>query len=139
MESSETSNVFIRRKSVHMDRNIDGLRERVAALWQFKSLYMGHFFHRFPLANQLALPESESLYGISQDVPMYVCASSYPSWIPVKSRFINIPLSNFKEVFCAFVVGKVSLILGMKYMWFCLFIWAGLSLHYLYLSTGDKL
>ena len=74
MESSETSNVFIRRKSVHMDRNIDGLRERVAALWQFKSLTWD-ISSRFPLANQLALPESESLYGISQDVPMYVCAS----------------------------------------------------------------
>ena len=42
--------------------------ERVVPYWQFESFY-GAFFSRFPLASHLALPGSESVFGISQRPP----------------------------------------------------------------------
>ena len=45
------------------------LGERVAPSWQFKSLIWG-ISSRFPLANHLALPGSESVFGITQGPPL---------------------------------------------------------------------
>ena len=48
--------------------------ERVEPLWQFKSLIWG-ISSMFPLTNHFDLPGSESVFGVSQDLPMYARAS----------------------------------------------------------------
>ena len=50
------------------------LRERVAPLWQFKSLIWG-ISSGFPLANHFNLTGSKSVFGIYQDFPMCARAS----------------------------------------------------------------
>ena len=57
-----------------MDRHTGGLRERVAPSWKFESLLWG-ISSRFPLANHFDLPGSKSIFGVSQDFPMWVHAS----------------------------------------------------------------
>ena len=49
-------------------------RARVAPLWQFESLLWG-ISSGFPLTNHFDLPGSESISGVSQDLPMCVCMS----------------------------------------------------------------
>ena len=67
MESSETSKVFFRSKSVEVDRHRVN-SERITPLWKFESLIRG-ISSGFPLANRLALPGSKSVYSTSQDPP----------------------------------------------------------------------
>ena len=52
-----------------MDRHTGELRERVTLLWEFESLIQA-ISSMFPLANHLALPGSESVFGISQGPPI---------------------------------------------------------------------
>ena len=61
-------------KRVHVDRHMGGLRERLVPLWWFESLIWG-ISSRFPMANHLALPGSESIFGLSQGPPMCMCVS----------------------------------------------------------------
>ena len=56
-----------------MDRHTGGLRERVAPLRQFESLLWG-ISSRFPLTNHFDLPDSKSVFGVSQDRP--TCAGT---------------------------------------------------------------
>ena len=65
MESSETR----KRSTVRVGRHMGGLGERVTPSWQFESLLWG-IPSGFPLANHLALPGSESVFGLSQGPPM---------------------------------------------------------------------
>ena len=46
--------------------------ERVAPMWEFESLTMGHFF-QVSLSNHLTLPGSESMFGLFQGSPVYMC------------------------------------------------------------------
>ena len=64
-ESSDTSEVFIRRKksTVPVDRQIGRPRERVTPPWWFESL-LWDISSRFPLTSHLALPGSESVFSI---------------------------------------------------------------------------
>ena len=72
-ESSEASKV-LGGKGVHMDRHTGGLRKRVTPSWQSESLLRG-ISSRFPLTNHLALPGSESVFGLSQGPPLCVITS----------------------------------------------------------------
>lgn len=64
MESSETTEVFIRRKKVHVNRHTWAGFER-----ELRSLIWGTS-PGFPLANHLALLGSESIFGITQGPPL---------------------------------------------------------------------
>ena len=68
MESSETINVFIRRKksTVCVDRHMESC--------PLESLF-GGIFSRFPLTNYLALTSFESEFVITQGPPMCAHAS----------------------------------------------------------------
>ena len=57
-----------KRSAVHVDRHMGGLRDRVSPSWQFESLLWG-ISSVFPLNNHLALPSSDSTFGVSQDIP----------------------------------------------------------------------
>ena len=61
------------KNTVHVDRHMGRLRERVTPAWQFESLIWG-ISSRFPLANHFGLPGSKSIFGVSQDFPMCVRA-----------------------------------------------------------------
>ena len=69
--------IYIYTHIVHVDRHVGRLRERererVEHLWLFELLLLC-IFSRFPLTNHLALPDSESVFGMSQVPPMCVCA-----------------------------------------------------------------
>ena len=56
-------------ETVRVDRHTGRLREKVVPSWEFESLLWG-IPSRFPLANHLAFPGSESVFGISQCPPM---------------------------------------------------------------------
>ena len=56
-----------------MDRHTGGLIERVTPFW-FESLLWG-ISSGFPLTSHLALPGSESVFGVSQGPPLCVCTS----------------------------------------------------------------
>ena len=58
-----------KKKRVHVDRNKDGLQERVTPFQSFKSLIWG-ISSRFPLSNHLDLAGSDLVFGVSQDPPM---------------------------------------------------------------------
>ena len=57
-----------------MDRHTGGLRERVVPSWSFESLIWG-ISSRFLLASHLALPGSESRFGLSQGPSLCARAS----------------------------------------------------------------
>jgi len=72
VESSETSKVFFRSKSVEVDRHRVN-SERITPLWKFESLIRG-ISSGFPLANRLALPGSEFISGSS---PVFTCQDGF--------------------------------------------------------------
>ena len=112
-------------KSIHVDRHTGGLRERVTHSWQFESLLWG-ISSRFPLTNHVALPGSESIFGISQGPPLCACVSLSQDgfqqrglWV-VDVTYYEVappPFLTSKEPFCACVVGEVSLTSRMRNMW----------------------
>ena len=57
--------VFVGDKRVHVDRHSGRLRERVPSLSYFESLTWDIYFGS-PLANYLALPGSESVFGLTK-------------------------------------------------------------------------
>ena len=63
-----------KRSTVCVDRHTGRLRERVTPSWQFESLIWG-ISSVFPLTNHFDLPGSESIFSVSQDLPMCACAS----------------------------------------------------------------
>ena len=97
MESGKTSKVFIKRKknTVHVDRPIGRLRERVShwvtPLWQFEFLLWG-ISYGFPL-DDLDLPGSQSIFGISQDPPMWVHTSLSQDGFYRKGIWVEYPLT----------------------------------------------
>ena len=98
MESSEASKVFIRREksTVRVYRHTGRLRERESlslALMQFESLLWGISLG-FPLANHYDLPGSQSLFGISQDPPMYAHASLSQDGFYRKGIWVEHPLTE---------------------------------------------
>ena len=85
-------------------------------IWGIES-YMGHFFQIFlwPVI-LLHSPGPESVFGLTQDPPLYACIS-WAKWILVKrpaGRLASLPFWPF----CTCVVGKVSLTLRRRSMWF---------------------
>ena len=74
MESSETSEVFIRRKKVCVDRLTQVGSEKELNLWGSLNHLYGDSSSGFPLANHLALPGSESIFGLTQGPPLCACA-----------------------------------------------------------------
>ena len=109
---------------------MSGLTERIVPFWQFKSLIWG-MSSGFPLANHLALPDSESELGVSQDPLMCVHTPLKPSgfyqkgiWVETASLDI-VPLSACKESFLC-VCGKgrsLDFFRNERYV-----VWAGPSL-----------
>ena len=97
MESGKTNKVFIKRKknTVHVDRNIGGLGERVShwitPFWWFEFLLWG-ISSGFPLAN-LDLPGSQSIFGISQDPPIWVYTSLSQDGFCQKGIWVEYPLT----------------------------------------------
>ena len=86
------------------------------------------------MANHFDLPGSESIFGISQDLPMCVHTSLSQDgfyrrglWIDLASFSIS-PLLTSKEPFCACVVGEVSWLLEWEICGLLSSIWAGRSL-----------
>ena len=85
--------------------------ERVALFWWFDSLLWG-ISNRFPLTNFLALPGSESVFGIYQGPPCVHTHISKPRWILVKRPMSSwcyyevtpSPFLTSKESFCTCVV-----------------------------------
>ena len=124
-----------------------GLRESYALVVVWIT-YMG-ISSAFLLANHLALPGSESIFGLSQGPPMCVCTSlsqvgfywrglwvgwHHLWWGEAPSLLIS------KQHFCTCGVRKVSLPSRMRNMWSPLGMAQLLFLFILeYLSTGDKL
>ena len=104
---------------------MDGLRERVAPLWKFESLLWG-ISSGFPLTNYLALPGSESVFGILQGPPLCACAflsqdgfQQRGLWV-VDITYYGVappPFLTSREPFCTCVVREVSLISRMGIMW----------------------
>ena len=116
-----------------MDRHKGGLRERVVPSWYFES-FIWVISSGFPLANHLALPGSESVFGLSQDPLMYACASLSQDGFQQRGLWVvdityygvtPLPFLSSKEPFYACVVGKLSLTSRMRNTWSL--IWAGLS------------
>ena len=97
MESGKTNEVFIKRKknTVHVDRNIGGLRERVShwitPFWWIEFLLWG-ISSGFPLAN-LDLPGSQSIFGIYQDPPIWVHTSLSQDGFCQKGSWVEYPLT----------------------------------------------
>ena len=87
MESSEISKVFIRRKKrvqyTWIDTQVDSERDRIA-LRAFELLLWG-ISSNFPLANHFDLPDSESVFGISQDPPKCAHTSLSQDGVYLKS------------------------------------------------------
>ena len=54
---------------MRVDRHTGGLRVRVVPAWWFESLIWG-ISSGFPLVSHLALPGSESVFGLSQAPPL---------------------------------------------------------------------
>ena len=100
--NSETSVYEEEKECVWIDRLS---RLRIVSLWWFESLTQG-ISSRFPLANHLGLPGSESVFSLSQDCARFgstyslaqdppMCAHiSYSRWIQVKrpiGRLTSLP------------------------------------------------
>ena len=106
-ESCDTSIVCV-------DRHLRRLTERTVPFWRSKSFMRG-MSPGFPLANRLALPDSESAPGVSQHPP--TCAYTSLSqdgfcrkglWV-VSITYYEVVLPPFltsKETFCACWLGK---------------------------------
>ena len=102
-----------------MDRHTSGLRERNShPRGSLNHLYWG-ISSGFPLANYFDWPDSESVFGISQDPPMCVRISQ-PTWIPAKSFDIT-PLLTSNELSSQEGVFLSSLTTRMRNMWSLLF------------------
>ena len=108
-----------------------------------KSLLCG-IYSRFPLANHLAFPDSESIFGLSGDPPMFVLTSLSQDGFQWRGLNVDwchllwggiLPFLTSKELFCTCVAKKFSLTSRVRNIWSLYFIWAGLTLSY-YLCLG---
>ena len=91
--------------------------------------YMGHFL-QVSFGQHLALPGSESIFGVSQDPP--ICECTYISRDGFQWRSLCIDwhhllwggassLLTFREPFHSRVIWEISLTSGMTYMWSFIF------------------
>ena len=102
-----------------MDRHKSGLREKNSRPHgSLNHLYWG-ISSGFPLANHFDWPDSESVFVISQDPPMWVCICQ-PTWIPAKSFDIT-PLLTSNDISSQEGVFLSSLTTRMRNMWSLLF------------------
>ena len=96
-----------------VDRHVGELRES-HPYGGLNHLY-GAFLPDFPLPSHIALPGSESVFGLTQDPPLCACIS-WARWILVKRPAGGLALLPFWP-FCTCVFGKVSLTLRRRSMW----------------------
>ena len=86
---------------------------------------MGHFF-QVSFGQLLALPDSETVFGVPHDPP--ICECTYLSWDGFQWRSLCVDwhhllwggapsLLTFREPFHSCVVWEISLTLRMTYMW----------------------
>ena len=100
------------------------LRERVVPLEYFESFIQGNSF-RFSLTSYLALPGSESLFGLTQGPPLRVCTSFSQNGFQHKGfweeeRIMDwrlLPSVTSEEPFCICIIWEVSLTSQMRNMW----------------------
>ena len=92
-----------------MTRHIGGLRESELSQ-QIQSLLRG-ISSKFPLADHLALPGSESVFGLSQGPLTYAHLLGKMDSREEAYEWVDITYSlwSSKEPFCAYVVENVSL------------------------------